>query len=250
MSVVIGVKTGSAIHVLTDAAVTSLTDGVVSELNCKQLRTRSGVVVAAIGLWPPTLRFVLLADERTQSFDELVAAAPEFWDEARSIVPARLENAPHGVLLAGWSHVNERLEMHVLHAEVAELDVFAAGPGDNEACQECLAVFIELFRKDPHAFDARRDGIDLMQEMRRHHQRQFELAQRAVVGGFVTHAIITRDGVEARVIHEWPDKVGEFIDAEIVGSSVSGRGYRLPRLLEALLTRHQRMGRSMAWSES
>jgi hypothetical protein len=86
--------------------------------------------------------------------------------------------------------------------------------------------------------------------MRRHHRRTYEQAQRAVVGGFVTHTVVTRDGIEANVIYEWlPDAVGESIDAEIVGSSVSGRGYRLPRLLEALLTRHQRMGRSMAWSE-
>jgi hypothetical protein len=246
MSALIGVNNGSAIHVLTDAAVTRLEDGDVSELNFKQLCTRSGAVVAAMGLWQPVLRFVMFADERTQTFDEIVAAAPELWDEARSVVPARFKNVCHAALLAGWSRANARLEMHILHADIDQYDVFVAGPADSDACRGFLGAFTERFRKDPNAFDARRDGIEFIQEMRRLHPRTYELAQWAAVGGFVTHSVVTRDGLEASVIHEWPDRVGEFIDAGNVGSSVTDRRlsvadprYQLPRLLEALTTRQR-----------
>jgi hypothetical protein len=249
MSALVGVNAGNAIHVLTDGAVASLKDGVVSEIHCKQLCLRTGAVVAAMGLWQPVLRLAMLADERTQSFDELVAAAPELWDEVKSALPARYKNVLYAALVAGWSHTNERLEMHVLHSEVAEYDVFAAGPSDSAACYECIGGFIERFSADPSAFEARRDGIDFIQEMRRHHPRKFELEPRAAVGGFVTHTIITRNGVEASVIHEWPDQVGEFIDAGNVGSSVADRRlsvsdprYQLPRLLEALVTQRDRGG--------
>jgi hypothetical protein len=133
--------------------------------------------------------------------------------------------------------------MHVLHSEVAEYDVFTAGPSDSDTCYELMSAFTARFREDPNAFDARGDGIEFMQQMRRLHPRKYELELRAAVGGFVTHTTITRDGVEARVIHEWPDTVGHFINADDVGSSVTDRRlsvadprYQLPRLLEALTT--------------
>ena len=60
------------------------------------------------------------------------------------------------------------------------------GTSDSEACHHGMGAFIERFREDPNAFDARRDGVDFMQEMRRHHPRHYALGPRAAVGGFVT----------------------------------------------------------------
>jgi hypothetical protein len=54
-----------------------------------------------------------------------------------------------------------------------------------------------------------------------------------VVGGFTTRSTVTRDGIEAEVIYQWPDAVGAFIDAEAVGSSVS-RAQPLPSVPEAV----------------
>jgi hypothetical protein len=89
---------------------------------------------------------------------------------------------------------------------------------------------------NPNAFDARRDGVEFIQQMRGLHPRPCKLGPRAAVGGFITHTTITREGIGAEVIWEWPDRVGECIDADNVGSSVSGRQINIPTYLEAIST--------------
>jgi hypothetical protein len=240
MSALIGVNNGDAIHILTDAASTSLNDGVVTGVTCKQVRTQSGAVVAAMGLWEPILHFSLLADERTQTFDELTATAAELWDEVRSALPARYSHVLHAALVAGWSQAEQRLQMLVLRSDVAEYDVFAAGPSESKACHHDMNAFIERFRDDPNAFDPRRDGVEFMQAMRQNHPRKYAVGPRAAVGGFVTHVVVTRDSLVANVIHEWPaDRVGQLIDSEHIGSPMTGISGRVPGLLETLARRER-----------
>ncbi len=226
MSAMIGINDLDTVHLLTDAAGTYRKDGLVAVIHTKQLLLRCGAVLASNGLWSPALRFARLADERASTFDELVAIAPELWDQAKAPLPDSSKGTPHAALLAGWLTEKARVEMHVLQevgddsGHCPDMLIYATGPAESDSCKEFVHAFITRFSADPGQFDPHRDGIEFMQTLRRDHPRQYELTQRAAVGGYITHTTVTREGFETCRIHEWPDFVGRPIDAEKAGLSM------------------------------
>jgi hypothetical protein len=213
------------VHLLTDAASTYLENGIVAAIHEKQIVTRCGAVVASMGLWSPALRFAKLADERAKTFDELVAIAPELWDQATAPLPDRTKGMPYAALLAGFSEEKAGVQLHVLQqigdesGFTRDLLIYAAGPADTDSCREFTDTFTRRFAPDPRQFDVYRDGITFMQQLRRDHPRKFELMHRPAVGGYITHTTVTREGIETSRIHEWPDFVGRPIDAAKSGLS-------------------------------
>lgn len=218
------------VDVLTDAAGTNAKDGTVAMIRHKQTITRAGVLVAGSGLWPPANHFVELANDLT--LDEIAAAAPELWTGATKTLSAESKEIPHVVLVAGWSQ-DERVRLHIMQggAGATELLIDVAGDGlppvayvtapDESAC-ELVNTLAKRFGDERTPFDPVRDGVGIMQNLRRNYPKQFELAQRPAIGGSVQHGVVTRAGVEIRTIHMWPsDKVGQPIDPEDVGFSVA-----------------------------
>jgi len=226
MSALIAVNAGDAIHVLTDGASTFRKNGVVAVIHPKQIATPFGAVIAGMGLWRPTVRFAELANEQAKTFDEMVAIAPELWDDAKATVSTNSGDVPYSTVLAGWSEERARLEMHVLQERMGEGSglwsnglAYAVGP--DYSAGDLVLAFVKRFGDDRQPFDAHRDGVGLFQVLRRHHPKKFDDgAQRAAVGGFVTCTVVTREGIDSSTIHEWPsDSVGQLIDASKVGMS-------------------------------
>ena len=62
-----------------------------------------------------------------------------------------------------------------------------------------------LWDRPPDDVDPATDGVKVFEVLRRHR------APSALVGGFVRLTTVTRDAVTTRIIHRWPDRVGEPI---------------------------------------
>lgn len=212
MSALIAVCGPDAVHLLTDA-VRMTPDGIVWEITRKQAILKNGAAAAGIGFSPACLRFAQLADACAKNFDEMVAATPRLWAEARSTLSTKEKELRCAAVFAGWSEKGTRLKLHLILAEggtYADAVVYAAGP--TESADVLVDPFVKRFAADPNSFDARRDGVELMEGMRLHHPRQFGRLRWPAVGGFVQHTVITRTDVETEIIHHWPDTVGRHIE--------------------------------------
>lgn len=65
---------------------------------------------------------------------------------------------------------------------------------------------------DPDEFDPATHGLMIMEEQRR---RPWEIVgagqNRHIIGGFVQFTAVSREGIEARILQRWPDRIGEKI---------------------------------------
>lgn len=60
--------------------------------------------------------------------------------------------------------------------------IYAAAPAETDGCREFSDAFVRRFTSDPRQFEVYRDGIGIIQQMRRHHPRKYELAEHSAVG--------------------------------------------------------------------
>jgi hypothetical protein len=222
MSALIGVCASDRVHIVTDGITLRPDSGIVAAIIHKFGVLKNGAAVAGIGIWGVSERFCQLADARGINFDELVTTAPELWKEARAdILRDDYKDARCCAIFAGWSDRCSRPQLHLILSTgelYADVVAFAAGP--TGSCAELVAPFVTRFRADPDSFDARRDGVEMMKQMRAHHPKKFGETQRPSVGGHVEHIVVTRDGVAAEIIHRWPsDRVGKTIELDDAGST-------------------------------
>lgn len=221
MSCRIGICTASSAYLLTDGATMAprQSDGVLVSIETKQAcvipRGPQGQqgVVAIMGWALPVRRFIAEARERCLDFDTLVDEAPRLWRDIRIAMPPRPDQSYSG-LLSGWSERRQQVEMYELDSRWpptgSEIIVHVTGASTNEDATS--QAFLARFGEDPEAFHPHRDGITFFEEMRRHTQ-QFEIGPpRHYVGGFIQATRLTRHGADSRIIHRWPDRVGEPID--------------------------------------
>ena len=182
----------------------------------KQTILENGTVVATIGFTKVGDRFCQMAKERA-SFDEMVAMAPEMFAEDRRNYHPLTKELNCGIVFAGWSEESARTKLHIIlsrkegHADFdAGTSAWAGGPpGVN--CAELVTSFSKRFNANPKAFDAHRDGLKLIEQLR----HQFSPPS---VGGFVRHTIVRRGEVKSEIIYRWPsDRVGHPLDLKSPG---------------------------------
>lgn len=217
MSALLAVCQKDSVHLLSDAMAINLTSGAVARLGVKQvLLENRGIAVAGIGMGAADSDFAALVDKHNCAFDDLREATPELWGEMRAAqTAANVYVFPSAITIAGYSLKNGRVMLHVMK-EVDGVRTYwpdqvgyIGGPGDNA---DPARPFHAKMMADPNAFDPCVDGIAFMEAMRRHSPRKCEVGPRPAVGGFVTHTIVTRDGISTDTIHRWPgDRVGECI---------------------------------------
>ena len=228
MSAIVGVCDRQKAHILTDAASTHAADGIVLDIARKHVITRKGVAIASAGVVDPCRTFGRLADRRTPSLDELVDAAPGLWAEAAATLPVGANDSVSCLLFAGWSDKRARVEMWVMETsddgsavKLGKEDsaIYVAGP--SESSREASDPWIECIAKNLGAFDPDRDGVELMEALRRH-PRALQQGSRPVVGGFIQHTQVAPTETISAIVHHWPgDRVGQVIDIDAgVGRSV------------------------------
>jgi hypothetical protein len=213
MSALIGIRAPDRVHLLTDATSIFSHNGAVAAIWRKQAFLRNGTAIASIGKWPRAERFAQMADDWLKDFDAVINATLDLWAEAGSTMSAVDQATRSVMVLAGWSVKAGRLAMYLLdeNGKLAEAAAYAAGPINT--CAEVLDDFLQRFGRDPASFTSR-DGVAFMEKLRREHLRRYENAMRPVVGGYVTHSVVMRDGTETEVVHQWPDKIGQPIELD------------------------------------
>jgi hypothetical protein len=89
------------------------------------------------------------------------------------------------------------------------LATFAAGPPESDL--NLFAGMQSLFGRYPGAFDPVRVGVTIMKIARKYPYQYADGNWRPCVGGHVLLTTLTRDCITSKVVHEWPDVVGEPI---------------------------------------
>lgn len=215
MSAIVGGCGTAAAHLLADAATIDTTTGALWSIDVKSTVGRGGVAFAGMGSHLPHLRFAHLA--YSMDLDAVIDAAPALWAEALAPLSVAAHTMPKIVLFAGWSQRNARLEMHLLREVDGEFGferrtAYVAGPAEGGAP---LAVpYYKRFSESPNAFDPR-DGVELMDTLRRHNLRDYAVGKRPAVGGFASHIVVRRESIETEIIDCWPaDVIGKPIDVD------------------------------------
>jgi hypothetical protein len=182
-----------------------------------------------IGIWKPVgPRFAELIDERVKNFDEAIVAVRELWGEARKTMPPNGLDLPYCVPFAGWSDARQSLEMHYVTTPIVNglpdpsdptkfdaygpVTYYGGGPVASDAGRAFATLFSKQVQRDPASFDPRRDGMTFMLFMRLACPKMYGETLRHCVGGHVELTTVTRDSIKTEVIHEWPDRVGQFIE--------------------------------------
>jgi hypothetical protein len=97
---------------------------------------------------------------------------------------------------------------HPLHDQIKAWQPFDTGPTPwlTPGTDEMLAMI------DPTIFDPERDGIRIMEAQRQILQPQGPKGGlRYITGGFAQLTTVTKEQITTKIIHRWPDKIGEKI---------------------------------------
>lgn len=153
------------------------------------------------------------------NFDTMLAQLPSvalpLWLEYRF---SYQEDCHFSLLIGGWSDARQRYETYVLRSErvtfddgvqepftLTPLPSAYLAPTPTTALMRDFGV-LEAVARDPIA-----GAVRAVCAARRLENAPGEAA-RFAVGGFVQLTVLTRDAVESRVVHRWPDPIGEPID--------------------------------------
>lgn len=185
------------------------------ELNC---------VMTGRGAIPVMWITAYVAGLSSASFDDVVANFEAIRADAATY---RNDDIPieawtrSDIGLIGWSENRNRPEGYIaLGCDAPELGLSAGNlrPCDvgvfSDGSTDVANAFVASVRENRDAFDARTDGIAVMELMRRETLPLTDKRDARVghcVGGYVEHATVKRDGLSVRTIHEWPDEIGKPI---------------------------------------
>ena len=253
MSALLGIRHSGAALIMTDAAFYDLRDGAIRAISSKQIITPNGILIAGGGLHLVATRFARLA-AACANFDEAIRSAPELWAQATKDAPEWSKGMPCALIVAGWSEERQRVEVDGFNTpdggattqHFEDYTVIATGP--NTEPLECVGEFVERFTDAAarDAFDPRRDGLALMEQLRRY-PKKFEHGTQSAVGGFCQLSVVGRDGIGSMIIHHWRDLIGRPIDTGLDGKDewrgpggISEADFRTMR--EALVRKWWRSG--------
>lgn len=239
--------TALAVACLPDHGVIIVSDGagyddrgVVRSLKSKiEIYPEKLCVIGCRGLWMANVYLKLfLTPRNVPTFQELIDQLP---DVARELHQHTVESFPKNpdfsFVVAGWSPERERFEAYSIASIDDTVDVFD-GQGNKE---ETVAAF-DLqplswlhMAPMPTGEAAARFGFVFPDQLRPPAAGEtFDLAEYLIrcvcacraepqaatadggkfcaVGGFLQVTILKRDSIETRIVHRWPDRVGELMD--------------------------------------
>ncbi len=142
------------------------------------------------------------------TFDELLTAAGE-------AAPHWRERGEFSLVIAGYSRARDAFEIYFVpgYNESVEFPAFRLiKVSGNYTLPNPFPEIAEQMKWDMPArddLDVERDGLQLMECQRRDRSLGYH-----VVGGFVEQTVITRTGIELRIVKWWPDEIGQKIEPE------------------------------------
>lgn len=211
MTAFLAVKQTGRVHLLTDGACYDA-DGTMAAVGNKVIELpKASAAVTLRGLQEPG---PMLADAfgEFKSFDALIARAPGILTRVkkhwRDICPIDWEAMIVGVSQAGVSEIH----FCPIGGELTAVDdgYYAAGP------QPTARTYIEsgfVPFDDLSTFDPVTHGVPVMEAFRRTRAACPGLEDDLYgVGAFIAHTLVERDSTATKIIHLWPDVLGEKID--------------------------------------
>lgn len=233
MSAINALVQRDAVHLLTDG-LTYIHDEII-QTNSEKCISLRGMRAAIASTGPAGLSYLLaeMLERGCETFDEVVRKDREWW---RGAFDWYIENQRAGaseyatVVLIGWLEREDRsacfsIELSnggataawiarnnphsdpdaVAH-DLVELPILAnPTPSIDELIAASWPIGVDRDKRD-----AETDLLHMM-EIQRRKKMDDGLYY---VGGEVTMTTITRDGVEQRLVHTWPDRVGEPVMPE------------------------------------
>lgn len=210
-----------SVHLITDAASYDSAGNLVAAIPKVALLPHINAAVACRGPRASVPLFADLLSAAASTYDELKAHAPTFLRELRPMLDATFAHCEFGavfdVVIAGISEsagpdaylICSHERYGVQPWTVVQFAGLAMMPAD-AATQELVLASIP---DDVELVDPERDGRIILEA-----QRAFPMDHGGGrvftgVGGFGQLTSITRDGISTRVIHRWPDEVGQPIGA-------------------------------------
>ncbi len=199
-------KAPGAVHLLTDGAAVGVRGDVLAIWPKVVALPHLSCVVAARGHADLSRVVATLAGTLPIStFADMVEAFPDLVSKAAAHIRSDgVQAMTLNVVLAGLDGETPRIFLAEAEpaAAVWSLSVREVGavmsPSDGS---EPGTTSEALVAGDGLSFDAARDGVPLM-------ERQRDLAGNGV-GAFVQLTTVTSDGISTRILHRWPDKVGD-----------------------------------------
>ena len=207
MSVINCIRNEEGLSIFTDGAVYDHDGVVVGIISKILLLPHAPAAVSFRGMSSLLPKLSAIAC-RCLTFEALLTAVQ---------VNAQMICVDSEVMLAGYSRTRGVFEIYLLpgHDNYASVgfpalvltrmahNCFLPGPNPEIAKQ------IGWDLPTMEAFDADRDGINLMECQRRDRQRYGYC-----VGGFIQRTDITRIGIKSRIVKWWPDEVGRHIEPD------------------------------------
>jgi len=221
MSAINTVIQADSVHLICDGASYDADGRLVSVGPKMQMLPHLNAAVACRGPRASVPLFADLLSAAASTYDELKAEAPTFLRELRPMLDATFAHCELGadfdVVIAGISESDGPDAYLICSHErygvqpwtVVQFAGLAMMPAD-------AATQARVFASIPDnvdLVDPERDGRIILEA-----QRVFPIdhgGDRSFVGvgGFAQLTSITRDGISTRVIHRWPDEIGEPIGA-------------------------------------
>lgn len=219
------IRKSDRIELLSDAAYCDPADGTLGAIHTKlALLPELNCIMAGRGSIPVMWITAYVAELCCASFDSLVANFATLRAEAatyRGYDISSEEWARSEIGLVGWSESKDQPQCYI------SLSLEPAGTGRVprplcpcdigvlcEGSADIAHAFADSMKDNPDAFDARTDGLAVMELLRRERvpsDGDCNASAGHCVGGYVEHATVTRHGVAVRTIHHWPDEIGRPI---------------------------------------
>ena len=218
MSAINVIVKSNAVHVLTDGAAYE-SDGTLSSIGPKvNLMPHQSCAVAFRG--PQSVRPILgeLIGLAAPSFAELKAVIVPLLQEASRAYAPLFEGCSAGpdfeVVVAGWSDEGPAAYMvasHDRHStpwEIIPLTGLCITPADETIHEKMLATLPTDCTADD--IDPATHGLAILEIQRSHLVENDGIDGKfCAVGGFAQLTTVTPDAVTSRIIHRWPDGIGE-----------------------------------------
>lgn len=220
MSAYAAVRTADAVHVLTDGGMYDETKGtLIGTMGKIFLMPKQNAVMTQRG--SGVVGSVLIPKMSTfgETFDELKArVGPEMRDWLKPAIEtdkaAGAAWVNFDILIAGISESRGPHSYVVPSYDHPTFEAIKAwtpfdpgpvmmAPGDDRI----------LATVDPATFDPVKDGIRIMEAQRQILEPQGQSAElRYIVAGFVQLTTVTAGSITTKIIHRWPDKIGQKIE--------------------------------------
>lgn len=158
----------------------------------------------AIALLPDLLRFLIArADDAYPGANHRIGAGAAIFSYARNQPEAWRCDSTDEWLGRGYTPF--------LPVRVAEAFNSRSLGGENYGLHKLLGRDVDP--TDPHQFDARRDGLAVIEAQRQIPVQSGRLTEPAcIVGGAAILAEVSAAGIKYDVLTTWPDQIGEVID--------------------------------------